>query len=290
MKRLRFVPVLFLALSAVATGAAPPARRIIACAPNLTEIVFDLGAGDLLVGDTKYCMSPPEALLKPKVCDFLTLYPERIARLKPDLALMLRFQGERIGQMERLGVPTLVLDDDSVGDVYDSYEMIGRWIGREKEARSALKRLRDRLEAVRARAVNRRRVSVLFVVGRGWNGAAGPMLGAGKGSFIDDLIALAGGENILSGVKQPYPFVSKEFLLKRDPDVIVESIPRGEARRLTAAQRRKGWETLGSLKAVREGRLYFLDHEDGYLVPGPGMSKLAEYLEGLFAQAGAPKN
>ncbi len=109
--------------------------------------------------------------------------------------------------------------------------------------------------------------------------------GVGPNNFVDELIRWAGGVNILSDAKEPYPLVSKEQLIKRDPDVIVNALAEAHLKSNGIAGEAAVWDAMPGLKAVKNHRVYcFPDNED-YLIPGPTMANLAEYLSGIFQKA-----
>ncbi len=278
-----FLFFFILALCAVPRAQEPFPHRVISMSPNFTEILYDMGAQDRIVGVTDFCKYPPAARKKEKVGGFYNPNIEMIVSLKPDLVLMLPFHGQTITTLEHLGIPVLVQDDSKIQDVLDTYDLLGKRLGLEAEALQARTRLEKRLALVRKKAGTRKEVSVLFVVGHNTDGLQ-QIYAAGDKSFVDEILRLAGGKNILRGTAAPYPLVSKEDLLKEDPDVIVDSMPGDEATKETIQKAKDSWAELSSLKAVREHHLYFMT-QDEYLIPGPTMLGLAEYLSKVFDEA-----
>ncbi len=123
-------------------------------APNLTQIVYDIGAQDLLVGVTDFCKFPPAARSKEKIGGWINPNYEKILSLKPDLVLALKFHGKAVDNLKQLKVSVLVLDCMTVQDVLDAYDILGKALGREKEAKLAKARLAKRLDKVRAEPRN----------------------------------------------------------------------------------------------------------------------------------------
>lgn len=261
-------------------------KRVISMAPNLTQIVYDIGAEDLLVADTDFCKFPPEAKLKPKVGGWINPNYEKILSLKPDLVLTLQFNGQTAATLKKLKVPVLIQDCMTVEDVLSAYDVLGKKLGREAKASLAKERLRKRLDRVRERAKKFRPIPVLFVVDR-TPGALDQIYGVGSKNFVDELIRWCGGENILFDSPVPYPLVSKEELLKRDPEVIVNALAEAHLRPGGIESEVRVWDKFESLKAVRNKRVYCFDNED-YLIPGPTMANLAEYLSAIFEKAAKP--
>jgi len=258
-------------------------RRVVSMAPNLTQILYDLGAQDLLVGVTDFCKFPHEARSKPKVGGWLNPNYEKILSLEPDLVLTLEFSGKAASTLRRLKVPVLVQDCMTVPDVLRAYDVLGKRLGREKQAARAKRRLAERLERVRGRARTFDPVPVLFVVDR-TPGTLDQIYAVGPKNFVDDLISWCGGRNILSDAKTSYPLVSKEALLKRDPEVIVNALAEAQIGPERIPGEVKVWQKLPSLRAVKNQRVYCFTNED-YLIPGPTMANLAEYLSVIFEKA-----
>lgn len=255
-------------------------QRVISMSPHFTEIVYDIGAQDQLIGVTDFCKFPPEARKKEKIGGFFNPNFEKIVSLKPDLALLVPFYGQTIESFRQLHIPVVVRDDSTIQEVLDTYDVLGEKLGHEARARTAKKKLEDRLDAVRQKAGGRQPVAILFVVGHSIGGLQ-QIYAAGTNSFVGEIIALAGGKNILAGTKIPFPLVSKEQLIKQAPEVIVDSMPNDEATGDTIEKAKMAWGQLPSLKAVRNHHVYFLK-QDEYLIPGPTMVGLAEYLSKIF--------
>jgi iron complex transport system substrate-binding protein len=282
--------VAFLLFQAVASAQSPTPtatdvvpRRIISMAPNLTQIVYDIGAQDMLVGVTDFCKFPPAARSKEKIGGWINPNYEKILSLKPDLVIALKFHGKAVDNLRKLNVPVLVLDCMTIQDVLDAYDVLGKELGRQKDARRAKARLSKRLKKVKAEAKNRKPVPVLFVIDR-TPGALEQIYGVGPNNFVDELIRWSGGENMLSDAKEPYPLVSKEQLLKRDPEVIVNALAEAHLKSNGVEGEAAVWNALPSLKAVKNHHVYCFTNED-FLIPGPTMANLAEYLSHIFEEA-----
>jgi iron complex transport system substrate-binding protein len=255
-------------------------QRVISMSPHFTEIIYDIGAQDQLVGVTNFCKFPPEARKKTKVGGFFNPNFETIVSLRPDLVLLVPFYGQTIESFKKLGIPVLIQNNSSLQDVFDTYDVLGKALGREAAAQAAKRKLQARLDKVRKKAGSRKPVSILFVVGHNV-GELQRIYAAGDHCFVGEIIALSGGNNVLTGTSIAFPLVSKEQLIKRDPDVIVDSMPSDEATGDTIAKAKAAWAGLPSLKAVRENHVYFLK-QDEFLIPGPTMVGLAEYLSKIF--------
>jgi ABC-type Fe3+-hydroxamate transport system substrate-binding protein len=196
------------------------------------------------------------------------------------LVLLSPSTGKAADILKSLHIPVWIHGNNRIEEVLDTYDSLGEKLGRPIQAGQAKARLEKRLAAIRAQAKTRKKVSILFVVGHGV-GSLQQIYAAGTDCFVGEMMDWVGGENILSGTAVPFPLVSKEQLLKKNPDVIVDAMPSDEATKDTIEEARKAWAMLPSLSAVRTGHVYFLK-QDEYLIPGPTMVGLAEYLSKIF--------
>lgn len=246
-------------------------RWLVSLAPSVTEIVYALGLGDRLVGDTDYCDYPPDALRKPHVGAVLNPSLERIVALKPDLVLGTPEANRRetADQLERLGIPVYGLTGHTLDDVLHSIEDIGQVLGCDEEALRLVTRLQARIESVAKRVDQQPKTKVLFVV---WYR---PLITAGPRTFIADVIARAGGISISNDLTGEWPRLSLEEALRRDPDVIL--FPKTEAfsPQLEEFQRLPGWKEL---TAVKSHRMYFIS--ETIMRPSP---RLVDALEEVAA-------
>ncbi len=249
-------------------------QRIVSLAPNLTEILFALGLRERVAGVTTFCDWPPEAQEKPKVGGFINPSLEKIVSLRPDLVLATA-DGNResdVLRLEQLGVAVYVTDSRSLGQVVQSVQAVGHLTGTEDEAR----RLADALER-RRRAV---REAVSGVPPRSVFVALDtlPLITAGKGTFVDQLVEEAGGRNVVASGAVKYPVYSLEALMAADPEVIVVATGR-EGDDSAAA-----WEkssALSALRARRSDRVYRIA-DGSFFRPGPRIIDTLERLAALL--------
>jgi iron complex transport system substrate-binding protein len=197
--------------------------------------------------------------------------------------LALKFNGKLVDNLRKMKVEVLALDCMTVKDVLKAYGTLGKRLGREKQARQAKARLEKRLEKAGKRRLGIKPVSVLFVVDR-LPGTLEQIYGAGSKTFVNELIDLAGGKNILCDSLAPYPLVSKELVLKRDPEIIVEALVKSRMKKGGIRKETGAWKQLSTLQAVKNDHVYGFTNED-YLIPGPTMANLAEYLSDVFQKA-----
>ena len=235
---------------------APPAR-LVSLAPSLTEDLFALGAGSRVVGVSAYTDYPPAARALPVVATASAIDAERIVALHPDLVVGIAAQQRLTADVRRAGLSLMLLPDDSYASIFEDLRRLGEATGRSDRARALIARLQARTAALR-RSVPRgsRRPSVFVVLG------TAPIYTVGQGSYIAQLIALAGGRNAAADVRAPYARYSADALIAHEPDVIVADPTIG----LQASLARPPWNAL---RAVREHHVYELPDPALLERPGP---------------------
>jgi iron complex transport system substrate-binding protein len=288
LRRLSLGACIAALLTATAMGAAP--TRIVSTAPSITEMLYALGLGDRVVGVTQYCRYPPEALTKPKVGTFLEPDFERILALRPDLVLVIKNPVQIAQRLNQLGVRAEELNQDSIEDVYRSLERIGELTGKREQAVRMVNNLKQELAEVSKSVAGKPRRTALFLVGRS-PGTLQGMVGAASGTFIDQLMTVAGGTNVLKASPIQYPRVSLEQVLSSDPQVILdmgdfahaEGRPSEEEAQLLAL-----WAKYPNLTAVRTHQVRQVP-TDVFVHPGPRMGEAARQIRDLLYGGGTAK-
>ena len=183
-------------------------QRIISLMPSLTEIIFDLGAGERLKGVTMYSNEPPAAAQLPKVGSYVHLDLEKIISLEPDLCLAVR-DGNPIHIIDKitaLDIPVFTVDPRNLEEIMESIEMLGQVLQAEDKAGEITREMKRRIAAAERNVPKGRRPAVFFQID------AAPIISAGSNTFIDQLISRVGGINLAAG-PTPYP----PLLLGRHP-------------------------------------------------------------------------
>lgn len=259
-------------------------KRIIGLAPSTTEILFDLGLGDRVVGVSRHSNHPPEALTKPKVGVNLDIDFERLLPLEPDLVVMVESQHTLEPKFQRFGITMLQVDHASVPGILESMTTIGRRCGRADEAELMVGGIRGRMDAVSRRIVGRPEPRVLVCIERSVDsGKPERVFAAGSGGFHQELITLCGARNAYLG-PIPYPMLSREQLIGLDPDVIIDLARDEFVRDHGIEGLRAQWSVFAELKAVRKGRIAIVAGTQ-HQIPGP---RFIETLE-AFADAIHPQ-
>jgi iron complex transport system substrate-binding protein len=260
------------------TATAPPPQRIVSLAPSLTETLFALGLGERIVGVTRYCAYPPEALELPKIGGYLDPSYEALLALQPDLVVLIPSSDETEKRLESLGVRVLRVDQHDVGGVLESITVLATACGVPEEGALLRASVEERLQKVAARIAGAPRPRAVVVVGHDvGDGVVRSVWAAGPDTFYDDVLRIAGGVNGVEGGLARYPELSREGLTSIDPDVVLDVIAGLEERGLRVPEIRDSWLKLVELRAVREGRVEILDG-DVMVVPGPRLPEMVENI------------
>ncbi|EDL61597.1 ABC transporter substrate-binding protein [Gimesia maris] len=258
-------------------------QRIISLMPAHTEILFAIGAGEQLVGCTSLCNYPPEtkSLKKIAFANPGSISLEALVELQPDLIILggdyHRLLAE---QLEKIKVPVLSFESQSLADIEKSILGIAKATGHTDRGKQIIHQIKEDIQAIQERVKpfqEQGRPRVFYQV---WDQ---PLMTAGPESFIGELITLVGGDNIFGDLKIAYPQVSEETLVVRNPDVILlpglKNNPQADARQAIATlKQRPGWDKMN---AVKNQRIYIIE-DDLISRPGPrvvqGLQNVAQAL------------
>jgi len=246
--------------------------RIVSLAPNLTEIVYAVGAGDQLVGDTEYCYYPTQAKSVAKIGD--TLHPsiERIIALKPQIVLVsTASQLEALTQqLDQQNIAVYVTNPQSLEDVFKSIQNLGTLFGHEDSTRTLVADLRIRAAAVEAATKAVKPIKVFYQV------SDEPLYTIGRDGYLTDLIRRAGGASVTADVPGAFPRFSDEAALAARPEAII--LPTGGS---MGSANSKAAAALKNSPAVLNNRISKIN-EDLLQRPGPrlvdGLEELARAL------------
>lgn len=258
----------------VTVPAAP--ERLISLAPNATEILYAIGAGDRLLAVDAFSDYPPEVDSLPEIGGLDYTYNiEAIVAQTPDIVFAAGITApETIAQLEQLGLAVVVLGplETSFDTILGDIELAGQIVGREEEASALVAQLQARLADIAERAAGAPEKPRVY-----WElDATDPTkpYSVGPGSFVDEMITRAGGINIFAAVDTPYPQVSAEQVVAGDPEIIIMSNA-AYGTTVESLMARPGWDVI---TAVRDGRVFPIDDN---LVSRPG----PRVVDGLDAAA-----
>jgi len=248
-----------------------PAARIVSLAPSNTEMAFAIGAGGKLVAGTSYDDYPAAAKKLPKVGDFANPSVEKIVAFRPDLVLATGgIQASLRSKLENLGVKVFVVNPSSLDGVFADMTALGKLTGESSQAGPIVAALEQRATTIEQKVAGLARPTVFVEI------YSKPLMTAGTGTYIDDMVKLAGGTNIGDAAGAGFPSFSEEVLFKDDPAVYIATTGSMASPGQIAA--RKGYSAL---QAVQDHRVYVLD-QNILDRPGPrlidGLEQLAKAI------------
>ena len=252
-------------------------ERIVSLAPNLTEVLFALGAGERVVGVTRFCDYPPEAVAAlPKVGGFVDPDLEAILAARPDLVVGMKAGEASIAdRLQEANLRYVAFQADDIASTRALIEELGALIGAEQQAEALIVRFDSELKP-RPLPDGLSAPEVLFVLGHD------PLIAAGHGTFAHQLIERAGGRNALAASRGAYPVLDMERVIALDPDLILDAVmaPEDEERDGSTST---FWSAYGSLAAVERGQIQVVD-DPALLRPGPrlggALKRLAPLVHG----------
>ncbi len=258
-------------------GEKPP-LRILSLAPNVTEILFELGLQNKIVARSNYCDYPPEAKAIPAVGDTLSLNQEKVLALHPNLALVVTKREDLPRTLEGMGIRTVVLQCDRLAQMYDAIKTIGRETDREKLAAQLEYQIsfdvRTAWDHVKDRPQPRTLFAFPMTVG------STQMMVAGRGTFVDDLLTAAGAENAYPD-HADWPAITPERAIALAPEVVIVNAVGEDAAPDRVEAVRRAWANWTSIPAVANGRVYILT-EPYLTIPGPRIGRAAVRLSQII--------
>jgi len=242
------------------------AERIVSLAPNLTEILFALGLEKEISRVTLDSDYPPAAAQKPRVGTFWQPNIEAVIAAKPDLVITLGFHQQKniAERLKRIGYNTLTVNIEKVNDLFKSIEKIGAATGKQPQANELVTNIRKKLDRLSTLVGTEEKVRVLWVVQRE------PLRVAGRDTFVNEMLEVAGGENAIGRTVHKYPPIGAEQVIVCGADVIIEP---AMAREDPARQQNRAfqyWSKFENLPAVANKRIY--------VIPGDTVSRLGPRL------------
>ena len=228
--------------------------RVIALAPSITEIIYDLGQEKRLVGVTQYSTFPPEAEALPRVGSYVRLDIEKIVILKPDLCLAIKDGNPKhiIDKIVALGIPVYVINPRNLQQIMDTITRLGSLLHAKQAATKLVYDMEKRIGQVRAQVKKgRHKPRIFFQID------AEPLFSAGTNTFIHELIELAGGINTTAG-EVPYPRYSWEDIIVLQPEIVLISSMAGG---LAPEYLLQSWKKWDQLSAVINDQIFVVDAE-----------------------------
>ena len=233
-----------------------PPLRIVSLAPSITEMLFGIGAGDLVVGRTDYCDYPPEVEALPSIGGFSasSISIETIIDLEPDLVIGgATRQAEVIEALDVAGIPAFVLQRETIGGTLETLQLLGFVTDHSLEASDLVSEMQTRINTVVETAAaipEEERVTVFYEV---WHE---PLMTTTSQTFIGEMIELAGGINVFGELEETYPSISAETIIDYDPLVILGPSSHGDQLTVEMISAREGW---GDMTAVQNEAVFIIE-------------------------------
>jgi iron complex transport system substrate-binding protein len=225
-------------------------EKIVSLAPSHTEILFSLGLGDRIVGVTSFCDYPEEAKTKEDMGSFKDINLEKIIELEPDLVIQYgQGEEESNSRLKEAGITILSYEPENIEQVIELINTLGKVTDTASEAEKVTKDMIDRRDSIVKKVQGAEKVKVFYEI---WHD---PLMAAGPGSFMDELMTLAGGDNIAKDAEGEYPQFDIEQLIERDPEVYMSSNDM-EEKTIESIKSRPGYENIS---AIKNDRVYLLE-------------------------------
>ena len=256
----------------------PPVARkgFISTGPHVTETVFALGQGSRLIAVSDFCDYPPEATHLPRIGGYMDPNLEKIAALSPELVLIAGESPKITDFARQRAIPYLNVSMDSFASIDAGIASLAKAMGCEKEGDALQAKIHAELEAVRTAVKGMPRPKVLIITTR-QDHTLNNLYTSNRSSFVSELVDCAGGDNIYADAATTYPEASKETIVVKAPEVIIEFHAGEKLNETEQAKYIEDWKQLESLPAVRNDRIYLI-LEGHAMRPGPRVGEIALLL------------
>ncbi|WKV09932.1 ABC transporter substrate-binding protein [Thermoanaerobacterium sp. CMT5567-10] len=225
-------------------------KRIVSLSPSTTELIYAIGAGKDVVGVTNYDDYPPEVKSVAKVGGYEGPNIETILAQKPDIVFASNLSGkDHMETIEKSGIPVVVLEAQNINQIYDSIKILAEITGNVEKGNEIISSMKDKIKEINDKVKDLPKVNVFYVVDTNGNWTAG------KGTFIDELITLAGGNNVASDANG-WAQYSMEKLIQKNPDVIITSPHAANANEI------KNMAGYKDTKAAKDGKIFVISNDD----------------------------
>jgi iron complex transport system substrate-binding protein len=253
-------------------------QRIITLAPSITETVFALGLEDKVIAVTDYCDYPAATHDLPKVGGFINPNLEAIVGLQPDLVILLTEHQKIVEQLHQLNIPTFAVKNNTLAGIQNSIQQIGERTGQQQQTQQLLNTIQTNIDHIQQKTHGLPQPKVMLAMGHsiGDNQMSSVYI-AGKNDFYDDLITLAGGQNVYQDNRLKVPSISAEGILKLNPNIILDIFPEADDHDYDLESVKKQWQSLDLVDAVKKNQIHIIE-QDYATIPGPRIFLLLEKM------------
>jgi iron complex transport system substrate-binding protein len=250
------------------------ASRVISTSPSITETLFELGLKDRVIAVTDFCKYPQEACQLPSIGGMINPSMETVVSLTPDLIIHASGNQRVANNARSLGIQTLQVDMGNLAEIFATIKKLGSALNCQESAEKLLLRLNEGIAFYQERLKNLPRKEVLLLLGDS-SDPSRDLYAAGPGTFLNELLNLSGGNNIIRDSPARYPKLSKEYIIEKSPEIIIEAGPKSDLPQKEIDLRIKDWGRFPTIKAVKNGQIHFIG-ADYILIPGPRLLKIIE--------------
>jgi iron complex transport system substrate-binding protein len=250
------------------------ANRIISTSPSITEILFELGLKDRVIAVTNFCKYPKEACQRPSIGGMLNPNMEKVVSLTPDLIIYQSGNQRLRNNAKNVGVQTLEVRMGNLEEIFESINKLGVALNCQEQANKLTLKLTTGIAFYQERLKDLPQKEVLLLLGDS-SDPARDLYAAGPGTFLNELLILSGGKNIIRDSPARYPKLSKEHIIEKSPEIIIEAGPKSNLSQQEIDLRIKEWKRFPTIEAVKKNQIYFIG-ADYILIPGPRLLKIIE--------------
>ena len=231
-------------------------ERIVTLSPAINEIVFALGAGSEVVGNTQYCTYPKASQSVPKVGGYFTPSLEKILALKPSMVIMQQ-NNRKLGQrLQKLGIKTKIIQIDRLSHIQNAITQLGMLLHKERQAKEISTQINLALEDIRGIIKDKK---ILMVIGHNTS-LVKQIFVVGQNLYLDDIINASGNTNALHSTRKGQPILNQENIIATNPDIVILLAHSMHQKGLTENDLVNPWKAL-PINAGKHGNIYIIDKE-----------------------------
>jgi iron complex transport system substrate-binding protein len=257
-------------------------KRIISLSPSITETLFALGLGHHVVAVTDYCDFPAAVNKLPKVGGFINPNLEAIIALQPDLVILLANRQRVVEQLQQLNIPTLPVLNTSLEDIKQTIAVIGQQTQHQQQADELLTKINRKIAFIAEKTKGLIRPTVMITMGHSIDSEhMKQVFIAGQHDFYNDLITLAGGQNVYQAQQPSVPSLSVEGIMQLNPQIILDIYPEADDHNSDLARVLRQWHSLKYVDAIKHNRIHIIE-QNYATIPGPRVFLLLDELARLI--------
>lgn len=260
--------------------------RIISLSPSTTEILYDLGLGNDVIGVSQYCQYPPQAMAKPRFGGLMNINYEAIIAARADAVIVFPEMLEPENKFKILGINTIIAKHDTINEILESILLIGQKCGAENKAAAIVANLRAKIRQVKQAGTQAKKNRVLICIGHSVSSDPDRMLDniyiAGNDGFYSKMLEIVGVKNAYTG-RTAFPKVSYESLIEMNPDIIIDIVHNTQRPDVNNGIVMKQWQKFSDVRAVKNNKVYILG-EKYMVIPGPRFILTLEKISEVINQ------